>query len=176
MACHKIITYYELESKLQMLKFLSTCCTRTAEMQRQQSAPWLINRLMAHIWTDNGSSQAEWITWAMARQGRKNLEEIFRFGFSNRKRSEPDLTTQAFVEAIGTFLFLTPTSRICYSLYSSMHDHSELTWASSETKIRDFVLTSCLQARIRISCMPFLLQCFCNPALCDCTKGKHISG
>lgn len=49
MACHKIITYYELESKLQMLKFLSTCCTRRAEMQRQQSAAGLINRLMAHI-------------------------------------------------------------------------------------------------------------------------------
>lgn len=59
MACHKIITYYELESKLQMLKFLSTCCTRMAEMQRQQSAPGLINRLMAHISTDNGSSQAQ---------------------------------------------------------------------------------------------------------------------
>lgn len=111
-------------------------------------------------------------------KGEKNLEDIFRFGFSNKKRNEPDLTTQALAEAMGTLQFLTPTSRISHSLYSSMHDHSELTWASSETntKISDFVLTSCLQARIRISCMPFLLRCFCNPALCDYTKGKHIPG
>lgn len=39
----------------------------------------------------------------------KKSGEDFRFGFSNRKRSEPDLTTQAFAEAIGTLLFLTPT-------------------------------------------------------------------
>ena len=131
-----------------------------------------------HLNWDNGSSQAEWITWGIARQGRTNLEEIFSFGFGNKKRSEPDLTTRAFAKAIGTLPFLAPTARSNYSLYSSMHHHPEVTRASSETdtKITDFVLTSCLQAWIWISCMPFLFRCFCNPALCDCPKGKHIPG
>lgn len=173
MTCHKIIMYYEWKSKLKMLKLIAfhllykkgrnTATAVSSRTDKQTQGP--------HLNSDNGSSQAEWISWGIARQERRNLE-IFRFGFGNKKRSEPDLTTRVFAKATGTFSFLAPTARSSYSLYSRMHHHPELTRASSEadTKITDFILTSCLQAWIWTSCMPFLFWCFCNPALCDCPK------
>lgn len=64
-------------------------------MQQQQSAPGLINRLMAHILTETIEVHRLNESFATSRQRRTNLEEICRFGFGNKTRSEPDLTTQA---------------------------------------------------------------------------------
>lgn len=115
-----------------------------------------------HFNWDNGSSQAEWITSGIAGQGKRNLEEIFRFGFGNKEQTEPDLTTQAFAEAMSRLPFLAPSARSSF-LYSSMLNQPELPGASSETgtKVTEFVLTSCLQTWLWVSCMP----CFFSPML-----------